>query len=215
MAHSVPLPPNKTRRGFTLIEILVVVAIVAILAAASYPAMKGMIARSHQAKCLSNLQQLGVATAMYVQENDQTFPALNFFFKDLGPYLNYQWAGASLFYNLPDSRNPFFCPASTPYKSTLAAGYNGQLSYGINAQTVAGKKIWDLQADSRRKLSATLLYADSTAPNIWRDNPERVPLNWHDGSVSVLFADYHAEPVRIKSASSPEWHSLIFGFPQS
>lgn len=215
MASSPPFPQHPARRGFTLVEILVVVAIVAILAAVSYPAMKGMIARSQQAKCLSNLQQLGVATAMYVQENDHTFPAVNFFFKDLGPYLNYQWAGASLFYNLPDSRNPFFCPASTPYKSTLAAGYNGQLSYGLNAQSVAGKTHWKIKEDPRIKLSSLLLYADSTAPNIWRDNPERVPLHWHDGSVSVLFADYHAEPVRIKSASSPEWHSLIFGFPQS
>jgi prepilin-type N-terminal cleavage/methylation domain-containing protein/prepilin-type processing-associated H-X9-DG protein len=62
------------RRGFTLIELLVVIAIIAILAAILFPVFAQARAKARQATCLSNLKQIANATAMYVQDYDETFP---------------------------------------------------------------------------------------------------------------------------------------------
>ncbi|MDX1931891.1 MAG: prepilin-type N-terminal cleavage/methylation domain-containing protein [Capsulimonadales bacterium] len=58
------------RRGFTLIELLVVIAIIAILAAILFPVFAQARAKARQATSVSNLRQLGLALAMYVQDNE-------------------------------------------------------------------------------------------------------------------------------------------------
>jgi prepilin-type N-terminal cleavage/methylation domain-containing protein len=65
--------PRK-RGGFTLIELLVVIAIIAILAAILFPVFAQAREQAHKASCISNLKQLGTATAMYVQDYDETMP---------------------------------------------------------------------------------------------------------------------------------------------
>jgi prepilin-type N-terminal cleavage/methylation domain-containing protein len=60
--------------GFTLVELLVVVAVLAILAAMLLPALARGRQRSSQAECLSNLKQLGQALQMYVDDNEDRLP---------------------------------------------------------------------------------------------------------------------------------------------
>lgn len=62
-------------KGFTLIEILVVIAIIAILAAIVFPVMSSSREKARQATCLSNLRQLGTAVRMYADDWDGCFPA--------------------------------------------------------------------------------------------------------------------------------------------
>ncbi|MBC7807585.1 MAG: prepilin-type N-terminal cleavage/methylation domain-containing protein [Akkermansiaceae bacterium] len=61
-------------RGFTLIEVLVVVGIIAVLTAVISSAVVQSRAKSRQANCASNLRQIGVALSTYVQENDGVWP---------------------------------------------------------------------------------------------------------------------------------------------
>jgi prepilin-type N-terminal cleavage/methylation domain-containing protein/prepilin-type processing-associated H-X9-DG protein len=63
---------RRTFRGFTLIELLVVIAIIAILAAILFPVFAQAREKARAAGCLSNVKQLGTASMMYVQDNDET-----------------------------------------------------------------------------------------------------------------------------------------------
>jgi prepilin-type N-terminal cleavage/methylation domain-containing protein/prepilin-type processing-associated H-X9-DG protein len=62
------------RQGFTLIELLVVIAIIAILAAILFPVFAQAREAARKSSCLSNTKQFGVATMLYVQDYDETYP---------------------------------------------------------------------------------------------------------------------------------------------
>ena len=64
------------QRAFTLIELLVVIAIIAIIAGLLLPALAHSKEKGRTAACLSNLHQIGVALQVYIDENNNHFPAL-------------------------------------------------------------------------------------------------------------------------------------------
>ena len=56
-------------KAFTLVEILVVIAIISILAAISFSLVKSSMQNGQSAKCIANLKQLGVEINIYTAEN--------------------------------------------------------------------------------------------------------------------------------------------------
>lgn len=65
---------TRVRFGFTLIELLVVVAIIAILIAILMPSLGKAREQAKQVYCMANLRQIGIAVAIYVDENQQYLP---------------------------------------------------------------------------------------------------------------------------------------------
>lgn len=61
------------KAGFTLIEVLVVIAIIALLAALLLPAVSGAKGRALATACLNNIRQLHGAFALYADENNELF----------------------------------------------------------------------------------------------------------------------------------------------
>jgi len=66
----------KIRKGFTLVELLVVIAVIAVLAALLLPAFGRAKESGRGTVCLGNLHQIGLALQIYVQENNNRLPRM-------------------------------------------------------------------------------------------------------------------------------------------
>ena len=70
MPHSRRVLHSKGNIAFTLIELLIVVAIIVVLAALLLPALKGAKENAQSVKCLNNLRQIGALAMMYASDYD-------------------------------------------------------------------------------------------------------------------------------------------------
>lgn len=68
-AEAAPVP-----RGFSLVELLVVVAVLAILAGLLVPTVQNALAKGRTTACQANLRQIGVGVLVYAQENEGMMP---------------------------------------------------------------------------------------------------------------------------------------------
>ncbi len=79
-AHLRPVSDGCTaaaRTGFTLVELLVVIGIIAVLISILIPVVNGARKRANQTACASNLRQLGQFFQMYLQDSRNKLPRVN------------------------------------------------------------------------------------------------------------------------------------------
>ena len=130
---------SRNRGGFTLVELLVVIAVIAILAALLLPVLAQSKEQARSANCLSNLRQLGLAALLYADDETDSLPWAERHWTApitlVGP-LNYTDASAANFHS-----NPYFqlrrligqndrlwqCPSAKEDKALTAAGDNSPL----------------------------------------------------------------------------------------
>lgn len=126
------------RAGFTLIEMLVVIGIVALMAALFFPVFSRVREKGRQTVCLSNERQLGVAILMYAHDNDDFLP----------PHSN-AWAGRV--YPYVKNVDVFHCPSDAtsrqPPYFPVSYGVNGDLRHGIATASGGLKMVPHAMAD--------------------------------------------------------------------
>ena len=128
------------RRGFTLIEILVVLGITVLLLAIAIPALIGARKRSEQAQCGNNLRQIMAGCINYSLESRQymMFSNSQTLEQETDP-AKPRWTTAGWLYNWHDaSRSPAF-PASRP------VGYSG-----FRGDDIKNGVLWHYVSTSRK-----------------------------------------------------------------
>ena len=133
------------RDAFTLIELLVVIAIIAILAAILFPVFAQVREKARQTSCSSNLKQLGLAVAQYVQDYDETFPIAQTN-PDFGSYGNgspgYWGSWMPEIYPYVKSTGVFVCPDTVNhYVVTYKQAALETRSYGMNQWLIQGPSV--------------------------------------------------------------------------
>jgi prepilin-type N-terminal cleavage/methylation domain-containing protein/prepilin-type processing-associated H-X9-DG protein len=67
---------SSPAQGFTLAELLVVLALITLLSGLVFIGARAVLERSRQAACASNLRQIGAALQSYIQDNDGNLPPM-------------------------------------------------------------------------------------------------------------------------------------------
>jgi len=182
-----------SRKAFTLMELIAVIAIVLILAALLIPALQRMKERAHSVACLSQLAQIGVGISLYAGDHDgwlprngSITPAVTLWIRSIQEYIglkdvNYLQAQTCGILKCPSCKGP----------------YPG-LSYIINYH-ITGPGLYQKKLLSINNPGTTLLLGDGNGViSASRNNAyEGVSYSFearHRNRVNVLFCDLHVAP---------------------
>lgn len=220
--------------GFTLIELMVVVSLIALLVALLLPTLGQARSSARAAQCLSNLRQFGMLTTMYRMDHNDTLPTWR---PDQPPDLSYnasrraiwQWAYAgymSMSYDptIPEKQPKLYlCPDTGPvnWQAGWPWGGNYRASYTMNflgsdwKDQHWGKYAW-LRA-SRVTESTFHLFADinpSSYPWYYTSIPPE-DITWqlafrHQSAAQFMFLDGHADTRKVDeyTAHISMWGSM-------
>lgn len=209
----------KGNRGFTLVELLVILAILLVLAALIGVGLSSARERSAITQSSNNLRQLGLLAQQYAAENSGFLPV-----RDFGPAAAAQFQWTSALYTMAyDKPFPGWVPADTGANLKGTIFYSPMMksdegtplrSYGINRYLARLPLRINLEPDNRLRLvavnrpSETLLFADARngsdvsegSPNTARKLQFR-----NNGRALICFVDGHVEsrlPSEVPTSSS-------------
>jgi len=112
---------NKRQAGFTLVEIMIVVAIIGLLAAIAIPNFVKARATSQANACINNLRQIDAAANEFALEQHATSGQAITYPTDLTPYIKL---------NASSSIPP--CPAGGSYSTAFTVGNSPSCTLGNN-----------------------------------------------------------------------------------
>ncbi|HRJ72672.1 MAG TPA: prepilin-type N-terminal cleavage/methylation domain-containing protein [Terrimicrobiaceae bacterium] len=205
--------PCRVPSAFTLVELLVAIALVLILASVLVPIARTAIRKANATKCLSNLNQISVASSAYSSDSNGAWPPGRdgvVFADYLIPYLGNIPGRTGNFMNSPlicpsaRTSNPdskfFYKGIYTPssYVDSTGKTISYGLSYGQNVtanekEASAAYRVGNRVAAERP--TGMMLYMDyvnhyRASPEIFSDSNRMTLLKErHDGLVNVAFAD--------------------------
>jgi prepilin-type processing-associated H-X9-DG protein/prepilin-type N-terminal cleavage/methylation domain-containing protein len=202
-------PGARVRRtpGFSLIELLVVVAVIMILAALLFPALRGAQGRAYAVQCLSNMRQLTVAHINYAADHDGELLSSNKYLARDGwndPEKPIPTTSVLVLEGyVPNNRRLFMCPMDDGvrrepapwriiYPATFSYTRNGYIRFSGGSGKV-------LMTDPARAAKTTLLFEE------WEFSPMNdgfiIPNQWdkltqrHSGKANMSFFDGHVSAV--------------------
>jgi len=132
---------GKARAGFTLMELLAVIGIIAVLAALLIPALSLAKGHARSATCKNRLHQIGLGMDSYVNDHDHNYPpAVNPFDHSLDDVMEaantrYWWAKLQPYYPVKWTSAEYHCPG---YKGAVRGEEQPQPPFGSYAYNEFG-----------------------------------------------------------------------------
>lgn len=206
-------PAAGTGGAFTLIELLVVIALLGLLAALVAPALARARTAARGARCLQQLQQLGVAVGLFADDNEDTFPRSQ----------HSAFAHGQLTWGRTVAR--YLGSDAMAWKELMRSAYHciaderpSSWSYGLNVYFELGPEddyegkpaTWRRRRDVPRAGTTILLAenageADHIMPNFWAGPGDAadVAATRHGGQSNYAYVDGHAETRELRSIFDP------------
>jgi len=196
-------------RAFTLIELMVVLAVVAILMAMVYPMYTSISERAKATKDMSNLRQIGLLLQTYLNDSDQILPATTTWpGTNATPVLYPKYLGTRKVFQSPFDKRPSL-------ETDLAP-----VSYSINANMyalapgISGNMLKVVSPDSTFFMAPTYTGnptnasswagTATSAPNLPVGGTGETTGTYGNGrKMNVLFCDWHTETLTFGPASTP------------
>lgn len=164
----------RSKGGFSLIELLTVIAIIAILAAIIFPVMSAVKTKAKTTQCMTNLKQISAALKMFKQDNGYYPATLSGSVQYIGGGNSgqavplEQTKGDGLFPEYTKGGSGFkvfHCPLSPTNKSDALVTVNGQFYYAYDSYTTFYGSASTVNSNSGSVPTATQIYTTSWAPN--------------------------------------------------
>ena len=198
----------RRSRGFTLVEIIVVLAIIMILAAIIFPVYETTMKRAEGTSCVCNLRNLGLAARLYSDDyDDQIVPA------SLGGppgYFGTCWDVSIQPYLR--NRGILICPSDDNPATSVPGRVSLPHSYGINFALafVGGYNGSSMRMGQIDEPAQTILFMEllgnyRTFGVLYDDDGlEKVAQDRHDGGSNYAFADGHAKWFKPERTVDPD-----------
>src|ERR1039458_7642152 len=133
------LSQNTNTSGFTLLELLVVIGVIAVLIAVQVPVLAGGKSQSKIAMCASHVRQLALACQIYANENGDRLPVLPY-----TPATVWVWdtplSTVNALLNSGAQTNTFYCPGTAPRLGGAAPIFEATIRHSDTAAVDARRE---------------------------------------------------------------------------